>query len=109
MDRVLPTIVSRCQLISTPGETQIDAESLNEFLKLDTADKLLFLTKIKDRKDAQEFVLNLTLGLHKTLLADDIDRLTVAKNLKITQETFAALKTNGNVTLQLSNMAINIA
>lgn len=108
LEAVLPTIVSRCQVVSTQGESQIDLDAANKFMEMDTCDKLLFLSKYRDRDDARDFILNLTLGLHKTLLSGDNNRTLVAKNLKTTQSTYSALKANGNVSLQLCNMALNI-
>ncbi len=108
---LLPTIVSRCQLIRTanyrlPTTNNKEAE---EFLKLPTAKKIVYLDRVRKREEAESFVENLLLASHELLHKKDADYRKVAGNITAESETLRALRANGNVTLQLTNMSIKLA
>lgn len=115
---ILPTIVSRCQIIKTHKQslplrgnskliTQNENSKLNNFLKLTVGEKLLLIDKIKDRGEAKAFVEKIIFYLHQTLI-NASNKAKTAKNLEISLKTLNNLEANGNVNLQLSNLAINL-
>jgi DNA polymerase III delta prime subunit len=95
--KVLPTIVSRCEVIRTINNLQltINNDGAEEFTKLTTGEKLAYIDKIKDRGKAIEFAESL------------VDPKT-AKKLETVGQTRSALRANGNVSLQLTNLVINL-
>jgi len=106
---VLPTIVSRCQVIKIANSEKRIAYSENaeKFLELTTGEKLALIDKIKDRREAQVFVQNLIEVSHFNLLNSVKNRSKTAMNLEILIKTLNNLKLNGNVGLQLANMVIS--
>lgn len=108
--KVLPTIVSRCTIIKVGmGESEIKNESeLEKFLTLSVGKKFIFIDKIKDRKEAIDFVENLVLFTHRKLHSKDVKYEVLARQLEVLEKTLSGLNSNGNVNLQLSLMAINI-
>ncbi|KKT66200.1 MAG: hypothetical protein UW61_C0030G0002 [Candidatus Curtissbacteria bacterium GW2011_GWC1_44_33] len=82
--RVLPTVVSRCQIVRTINvQTSLSGRKLaTDFLKKSVGEKISFVEPIKDY------------GI-------------LARGLKAAQLTRERLKANGNVTLQLANMVIS--
>lgn len=96
ISQVLPTIISRCQVIK--GERPV-VNGKSEFLDLNSMQKLEFVAKIKDRADAIKLVTDLIYYLHKE---KDFT------NMELLLETLTRLNANGNVNLQLSNLAINL-
>ena len=108
--KVLPTIVSRCEIvrIKNQGSEAADTET-EKFVKLETDEKLAFIDKIKDRAKAIEFSENLVKCLHKSLHLEKVDYDKTAKNLEVANETLDRIKANGNVSLQLTNMCIRLS
>ena len=108
--KVLPTIVSRCQVIRTLNNSlsTINNKDSEEFIKLTTGEKLAFVDKIKDRDKAIEFAENLVNFLHTTLHSEKTDYPKIAKNLETASQTLNYLKANGNVGLQLTNLVIGL-
>lgn len=98
--KVLPTIVSRCQIIRLKNEKRVieNEDQIKEFLILNIGQRLSFFDKIKDRGEAISFVENLIYYLHEK------SELT---NMEVLNKTYTRLKANGNVNLHLSNLAIN--
>lgn len=109
IQKVLPTIVSRCQVIKITNK-QI-GKSTNEvalnFLKMTTGNKLKEIDKIKDRTEALAFVSDI-IDTHHCLLREGHDLVKIANNLDVEIKTFNNLKMNGNVGLQLTNLVIHI-
>ena len=107
--KVLPTIVSRCQIIRIRNEElRIKNDGTEEFIKLSTGQKLAFVDKIKDREKAIELAESLVNFLHSQLHLEKIDYSKVTKNLEIAGQTLANLKANGNISLQLTNLSISL-
>jgi len=105
---ILPTIVSRCQIVKiTNDKWQIANKNPEEFLEKTIGEKLLFLDKIKDRGKAKDFVQEIIFYLHSELIKSD-GKEKITKNLEILTRTLKNLKANGNVNLQLTNMVINL-
>ncbi len=106
---VLPTIVSRCQIIKITNK-QINKsanENTNKFLKIPIGERLAIIDKIKDRGEAKEFVQNLIEVSHFNLLNSAKNKLKEATDLEILIKTLNNLKSNGNVQLHLTNMVIS--
>ena len=107
---VLPTIVSRCQVIKIINK-QINKsanENAEKFLELTVGQRLVMIDKIKDRGEAKEFVQNLIEVSHFNLLNSAKNKLKGASDLEILIKTLNNLKSNGNVSLQLTNLVINL-
>lgn len=109
IQKVLPTIVSRCETIITKNENiKGKSESAEKFIDASIGDKLKIIDKIKDRTDALAFVVNL-IDTHHCLLREEGNDITnVAYNLDVEIKTFNNLKSNGNVGLQLTNLVVNL-
>jgi hypothetical protein len=105
---LLPTITSRCQIIKT--ETDLaTTKSLRQtvtFLKMTPAEKLAELDTVRARDDAKAYVEGLIKDCHRLLLSTKEKHLVLAKYIKAANHTLAALRANGNVTLQLTNMVV---
>ena len=97
--KVMPTIVSRCQIIKIKdGKPEIiNEDQIKEFLTFSVGQRLAFSDKIRDRDKAIEFVESLIFFLHEK------KDLT---NMELLLKTLTRLKANGNVNLQLTNLAI---
>ena len=106
---VLPTIASRCEIIRLKkGEIAKKDINSENFFNLPVEKKLAFVDKIKDRGEAKIIVENLIEVLHFNLLNPAKNKLKIAMDLEILIKTLNNLKSNGNVGLQLANMAINL-
>ncbi len=98
--KVLPTIVSRCQILKIQS-TNIEIENeeeIKQFLEMNLIQKSAFFDKLKDRDKAIEFVESLIFYLHEKGNFD---------NMEILLKTLTRLKANGNVNLQLTNLSFN--
>ena len=105
---VLPTIISRCEVIRVNGQgLKVKNENAEKFLKLTAGEKLALIDKIKDRGEAKEFVQNLIEVSHFNLLNSAKTKLKEALDIEILIKTLNNLKSNGNVQLQLTNMVIS--
>ena len=99
---IMPTIVSRCEIIKLPPEPISTDDKTVKLPTLDSVDK------IKDRGEAINFVGDFIGKMHFNLLNSDKGRKAVAENLETAVTALNNLKANGNVNLQLSNMVINL-
>lgn len=111
-NRVLPTIVSRCQIVKTNNykEPAINKnEKTEKFLEMTTAEKILYLDGIKKREEAQTFVEELMVVSHEKIHGPVSDYQKSVREIAAEEETLAALKANGNVKIQLTNLAITLA
>jgi len=105
---VIPTILSRCQLIRTGyQDTLTNKNDAKSFLTLTVAEKLLEVSKIKARDEAISYMQNLISSLH-LLLIGEVPTIRISKVISEAQNTLKALNANGNVNLQLANFAISI-
>ena len=71
-------------------------------------ERLAYTDQIRDRGEAKTFVRNLIETLHNNLHDGATDYSEVADNLEAAQKTFENLEANGNVTLQLTNLIVNL-
>ena len=97
--KVLPTIVSRCQVIKiTNYKLQItneNKEEIEKFLTMSPSQKLALFDRMKDRTKAIEFIESLIFFLHSR---GDL------RNMEILLKTRTCLKANGTVNLHLTNL-----
>jgi DNA polymerase-3 subunit delta' len=107
---ILPTIVSRCQVIKpTTYNLQPTTNQLSvDFLKKSVGEKLAYCDKIRDRGEAINFVQELIFYLHDLLKKAKENYGNLAENLKNLSRTLTYLKANGNVNLQLTRMVVNL-
>lgn len=109
--KVLPTIVSRCQIIKSANNpiTQLDNNKETEkFLKMTTGEKLNYISLIKDREKAMDLAENTVYLLHSQLHSGVVKYSIAADNIAVAIKTLTRLKGNGNVNLQLTNFVINL-
>lgn len=100
--KVLPTIVSRCQIIKSTNPQiykSANENEIEEFLKRTAGQKLLFFDKMKEREEAKKFIESLIFFLHQK---KDF------KNMEVLIQTLTRLKMNGNVSLQLTNLIVRM-
>lgn len=96
-ENVLPTIISRCQIIKVQNIKQTVQSGYGKFLDLGLDQKFEYVGKIKDRGEAIEFV--------KTII--EVEHLNNNfKNQQNYLNTLKNLKRNGNVSLQLTNLLV---
>lgn len=113
--KVLPTIVSRCQIIKVSSNQLlvISYEEIEKFFKMTKGEKLLYISKIKDRDEAIEFIENVIAFMHQTLHFDgslhkkELKYIFTAEDVRLAIKTLSRLNGFGNVNLQLSNFVIN--
>lgn len=100
--KVLPTIVSRCQIIKIQNSKHEirNEEEIKEFLEMKSSQKLAFFDKIGDRTKAIDFIESLIFFLHAR------HEFT---NMEILLKTRTCLKANGNVNLHLTNLVAHYA
>jgi len=99
---VLPTVVSRCEVAKIANSPQTTEYGKNIKPTLPDIDK------IKDRREAKEFVQNLINNWHFNLINNSRKQKQTAENLELALSALNNLKANGNVSLQLTDMVINL-
>lgn len=111
INNVLPTIVSRCQVIRTgnyPKPKKQIVAKIKHFLIMPNQNKLLFINSIRDRKEALSFIKDVIIVAHLLLLKTDHQHFKLTKIIKSAHLTFNNLIKNGNVGLQLTNFVIQL-
>ncbi|SRR5258708_4654119 len=107
IDRVLPTIASRCEVIEVVGGKQQmaneDKKKIQEFWDGEVGEKLKIISVINKRDEAIEFVKNLIIGGHEMFL----ENFEMAGMMESANQTLRNLEANGNVQLQLTNFVVN--
>lgn len=107
--KVLPTIVSRCEIIKVKSEKlKVKNENIEKFIQMTTGEKLAYADQIRDRGEAKIFIRQLIENLHCILHEESGGFDKTADNLEIAQKTLNNLEANGNVTLQLTNLVIKL-
>ena len=108
--KVLPTIVSRCQIIKVPGSKHLELDGeIDKFMTLSMGEKLKYIDKFKDRTLAIEFVENTAYFMHRRLHQNEIKYSCNPEEIEEVLKTLSRLKANGNVNLQLSNLVIQLS
>lgn len=110
LNNVLPTIVSRCEVIKIRNsELGIINSDIKSFLKMGKGEQLAFVDKIKERDKAVEFVEAFIESSHNDLYLKGVDYVKIAQNLKTGETVLKRLRTNGNTSLQLVYLVTNSA
>ncbi len=108
IDKVLQTIVSRCEVVdvcSMPNAVSSeDREKTEKFTNLPIGEKLKITSKINKREEAVEFVKNLILVNHGIFLKNP----EMMNFLSNANRTLMNLEANGNVQLQLTNFVVGL-
>ena len=100
IENVISTIVSRCEVTKINShKPAIDNHEAEQFLKLSTNQKLDFVGKIKERGEAIKFIENLVYFEHSQ--GNFI-------NMENYLNTIQNLKSNGNVSLQLTAFVVTM-
>lgn len=109
LSQVLPTVISRCQVIRIKNhELGIMNEEIEKFGKMDTSEKLGYVDKIRDREVATKFLEDFIETAHRDLHDGKTDLSEISANIKVATTALIRLKANGNVTLQLANFVVNL-
>ncbi len=107
--KVLPTIVSRCEVIKTINNPlRGNNENAEKFLSIKTGERLAQIDKIKDRGEATALIEDILNYLHRALHSDKVNYQAAAKNAGAATKTLASLRANGNIGLQLTNFVISL-
>jgi DNA polymerase-3 subunit delta' len=108
---VIPTIVSRCQIIKLKYKdeklNEEETKKYSEFLKQKMGIQLIFVDKIKKREEALEFLRGLIRYCQESLKNQENDA-KISRCLLYGSEALVAIKSNGNIKLQLTKMIINL-
>ncbi len=106
--KVLPTIISRCQIIYVSQKrVPEDVSNLEKFLNMKPSEKLFFLDRIKKRDEAIYFFENLMFFIHQKIKEGEVNLNIFSKILETAQETLSRLEKNGNVNIQLTYFVVN--
>lgn len=105
---LLPTIVSRCQLIEIRSVKQKlqkeEKEEIKKFLEMPVGEKLKTTANVKNREEAIALMNKIMLVLRDNIFQED-GGVEIIENAK---RTLVRLKANGNVQLQLTNFVVNL-
>jgi len=108
IQKVLPTISSRCQTIFASEKKKIEnSEVFEKFLKMSSSQKLSLLDNFKQRNEAIDFFYNLLIFSHEKIKKEDKDFKFLASLCTNVEKTLDSLEKNGNVNLQLTNFVVN--
>jgi DNA polymerase-3 subunit delta' len=108
VQKLLPTIVSRCQVIKVDSEKEIGEKALKRakaFGEMGESEKLFFINSIRSRDDALNFTKSVILSSHQAL-KNSKNLANYAKIIKQANSTYEKLQKNGNVGLQLANFVL---
>lgn len=107
--KVLPTILSRCQIIRIRNkELEIkNRDLIDKFLISSIGEKFTITDSLRKREDAVSFMEELIHNLHQRLIKDR-EKAQVAERLIVANDTLASLNANGNVGLHLTNLVIRL-
>lgn len=109
---ILPTVLSRCQIIKATGSktsTNDSSDLVEKFTQAKLSEKLLLIEMIRERQKAVSFVEELILKMHKNFLTSKVIPTTWASYLGEAQNSLRNLQANGNISLQLTNLTLKLA
>jgi DNA polymerase III delta prime subunit len=106
--KVLPTIVSRCEVVRVRNINPIpEDEEIVKFIELPVGKKMIFIDKIRKRDEALTFLENLIDILHRKLIGGEENLNYISSFISFAERTFLNIQGNGNVTIQLTNLVVN--
>lgn len=104
---VLPTIISRCNVIYVQTKKTLDTKELDtalDFVNSGVSQKFEIISKLSKREDALEFLENFQNVLRHKLAENP----TYQKTLELAAETHFRIKQNANPTLQMINFIVSL-
>jgi hypothetical protein len=106
---VLPTILSRCQVVRTINKDYAmeNLNAMEKFLDSSLGEKFSFLEQFKKREEAVSFVSDLTNLIHSKI-SQGKNLLKLGLTAEVSLEALNNLKGNGNIALHLTNLAIKL-
>lgn len=107
---LLPTIVSRCQIVKAEDKKpeKNDLKMVKDFLNLPTEEKLMFTKEFKKKDKALDFIETIIIGGHVLVRKEPKYRVKLAGILKNAVLTRQKIMGNANPTLQLTNFCLSI-
>ncbi len=106
---VLPTIISRCQIILVSSDTKLDiSKEILEFPNLSVGEKLAYVDTIREREKAVSFIEDYLNLIHKLIHSNSPGLNKNSQNAEVALTTLKYLRANGNVNLQLANFVIQL-
>lgn len=112
INNLLPTIISRCQVISVGSEYRLEdkkRQQIESFLKNNASKKISFINSIRTKDDALSFVKNVIIFSHQNLIKAESSQSRLISTLEATQRLYNYLLGNGNVNLALTNFVLDLA
>jgi len=107
--KVIPTIVSRCQVIRINSPIQsVRNSDIEGYLNAPINTRFRFIETLRKKEQAKEFVENLIFRLHEKLLTADGNINSISNSIKLSQQALNALNSNANLVIQLTNLSINL-
>lgn len=106
IENILPTIISRCQIIETQN-SKIEIQNRQEcekFIGGSIGVRFEITSKITDRQDAINWLEEIILVAHEIFLDDKTQSSCLEEGIK----TLKNLKLNANVQLTLTNFVVNL-
>ncbi len=109
-EKILPTIVSRCQVIRVQQAVNSGLSHHIDFCGQSINEQFTIMDKIKKRDEAIAFLQSLIEETHQLLVfSTTTHRLaTLTKRLEEASRTLTALEKNGNVTIQLTRLIVGL-
>jgi hypothetical protein len=105
---LLPTIVSRCQIIRLGrNPTKANPDIIIEFLKMSVGQKLKSFESYKKKDEAKKYLRELILSAHAIMLYKKDNSQKEANLIKTAQRVIYNLNLNANVSLQMTDFAVN--
>lgn len=105
---VIPTIVSRCQIVKIKTEKKDNIPTdYSSFISQKMGLNFLQINKIKKREEALEFLGNLIQFCRKDIRQKPKNPKTL-RCLIYSSQALSAIRSNGNIKLQLTRMVINL-
>lgn len=106
-DLLLPTIVSRCQVVTSENKsleaTPKQVEEIENFLDMSIGKKLDYISKLSKKEEALAFTTSFILVGHQKLKTAP----KLAYSLEKAQRVYDAIQKNANPRLQLTNFVIS--
>lgn len=102
---VLPTVLSRLQMINLHEDIALDKERENtifQFINMDAAGRIQQIAGVRNRKEAESFLEDCIKYGHHLLLQE----LDIADWLAEVIDVYLAIKNNGNVQLQMLRLCM---
>ncbi len=104
---LIPTIISRCQIIRVAAENKDqDGKKARDFLTMTVGEKYKVLEGFSKREEAVNFIEELTLSAHKEMVVSKENLPEIVRLIKAGQNSINNLNMNGNVGLNLTNLAV---